>query len=610
MATESAPGSIDDARIRQGQPLVFPEEPMAAWLDEKVKEYRNMPAVYVKENGTYTTRSYQEVYDAAREIAGGLVELGLGPGDRLAIRSETRYEWSLVDLASIITGVVLVPVYPTFSPSQASYVIEDAGASVLITEEYPVDQQVSDAVDEVIEITDLPTGDLDNTPGLACEMDDVASLIYTSGTTGDPKGVQITHSNFRAQLAMLEEVIPKLDPGAKGTCFLPLSHAYQRLANYNLWNQGHAAVFMDVDTLLEDLQATEPEVFATVPRIYRRMYDGIQDEIAEMSGVKESLVRWSIDVAKDYGYAKEQGSVSSTLELKRRIADRLVYSKLRDQLGMKNVEFAITGAASLDAELLYFFWGMDVKLLEGYGATETTAGATFNRPDEFRAGTVGKPLPGTEVKLDTDGEVLIRGPHVMAGYWNLTEKTAETLVEDGTSESDGKWYRTGDIGEWDGEYLKIVDRKKRMAVLDTGKNVYPNPIETAIRRSEYIEETMVIAAGRKFVSALIQPNFNQLLGFADDNAIEYDESAISREDEEVTSVPEELIDHEAVIDLIDGEIKAGNEELADYETVKKFSLINRAFSVEAEELTPTLKKRRGTIESNFEDKIESMYSEE
>ncbi|MFP4626242.1 MAG: AMP-dependent synthetase/ligase [Natronomonas sp.] len=607
MAIETSAGESIESDVREGSPLDVPNEPLAQWLDDRVREYAELPAAHFRDNGRYVSVTYEELYDEARLVAGGLVSLGLEPGDRLAIRSGTRYEWSVVDLATLITGVALVPVYPTFSPSQASYVIEDAGADVLVSETVPVEDKIQAVVDEVIDVAELPTGDLEGTPGLDREMDDVASQLYTSGTTGDPKGVKLTHGNFRFQLAMLEEVVPQLDPGAKGTCFLPLSHAYQRLTNYNLWNQGHAPVFIDVDTLVEDLKATEPEMFATVPRVYRRMYDGVQDQLTEMSGVKESLLRWSIDVAKTYGKAKERNAVTPSLELKRRFADRMVYSKLREEFGMTNIEFAITGAASLDAEILYFFWGLGVDLLEGYGATETCAGATFNRPEEFRAGTVGKPLPGTAVKLDADGEVLIQGPHVMAGYWNLPEKTADTLIEG--SEDHGIWYRTGDIGEWDGEYLKIVDRKKRMAVMDTGKNVYPNPIETAIRRSEYVEETMVIADGRKFVSALVQPNFDQILAFADQEGIEYDESAVVHDDDGAMAVPRELIDHPDVHGLIKAEIESANDGLADYETVKQFVLIERALSVEKEELTPTLKKRRRTIESNFADRIESVYQD-
>ena len=603
MASDTAPGESAEQVVKRGPAATVPEEPLAGWFADRADQYGESPAVYVKEDGEYEAISFAELHEEARAVAGGLQDLGLEPGDRLAVQSETRYEWSLVDVACLLAGVVLVPVYPTFSGKKSAYIIEDAEAEVLVTDAKDVHREVANVTDEVLDIADLPRGQLDGNPGEGREIEDLATMIYTSGTTGDPKGVQLTHRNLRAEMAVLDETLPDFDPGQKGSCFLPLSHVYQRVMNYFLWDNGHAAVFMTPDTLVEDLKATEPHILGTVPRVYRRMYDGVQDQVAEMGTPKKNLVRWAMGVAEEYGRAIEDGGpgLSAGLRARHALADRLVFSTLREQLGLTNVEYAITGAASLDASLLHFFWGMGVSLLEVYGATETTGGATFNRMDSFRAGTVGKPLPETEIKLAADGEVLVRGPTVMAGYWNLPEETEASLT-------DG-WYHTGDVGEWDGDFLKIVDRKKHMQVMDTGKNVYADPIETVLRRQPHIAEALVEAEGRKFVSALLQPNFEALLTFADNQGIDYDDSQVERQDGEVVGVPADLVEQEAVQELFEGEIAAANKDLAEYETVKQFEVIARAFSVEREELTPTLKKRRTNIREHFADRLDAMYED-
>lgn len=589
--------------MKRGPSATVPKESLAEWFTDRVEAYGDRPAAYVKAGGEYEAVTFDALFEEARAVAGGLRDLGLDPGDRLAVQSETRYEWSVVDVACLLSGVALVPVYPTFSGSQSAYVVENAGAEMLVTETDDVHREVANVTETVLDIADLPRGELEALPGLDRQFEDLATIIYTSGTTGDPKGVELTHRNLRAEMFVLDETLPGFDPGKKGTCFLPLSHVYQRVMNYFLWDSGHAAVFMRPDTLVEDLKATEPHFLGTVPRVYRRMHDGIQDQAAEMNPPKRNLVRWAMGVAERYGRAIEDGGpgLSAGLRAKHALADRLVFSTLREQLGLANVEYAITGAASLDARLLHFFWGMDVPLLEVYGATETTGGVTFNRMDSFRAGTVGKPLPETEITLAADGEVLVRGPTVTPGYWKLPEATEESLT-------DG-WYHTGDVGEWDGDFLKIVDRKKHMQVMDTGKNIYSDPIETVLRRQPHVEEVLVEAEGRKFVSALVQPNFGALLAYADDRGIDYDADAVERRDDEVVGVPSTLVEHPDIQALFEDEIEAANDDLADYESVKRFAVISRAFSVEREELTPTLKKRRASIREHFADRLGDMYDE-
>ncbi|MFC7228911.1 long-chain fatty acid--CoA ligase [Salinirubellus salinus] len=602
--TEVTEGRASEEGVRVGDPIVVPEGPLCAWYLDRTERYADLPAAKFRDDGgEWTTRSYTELLEEAAEVAGGLLELA-DPGDRVAISAETRYEWSVVDMATVLARLVLVPVYPSFSPEQMAFVVEDAGAKVLIRES-EVPGEVTDVVDHVLDLEDLPRAefDVESAPGLDAADEDVHTLVYTSGTTGMPKGCELTHTNFLAEMEMAIVAMPEQPPGTIGTAFLPLNHIYQRMAHYSGMNQGFCSAYMDVKNLLEDFGEIRPNVVPSVPRVYRRMYDGIREAVSEEEGAKRRIAEWAMGVAIEYGEALERGNPGSVLRAKHALADRLVLSTFRERLGVDEIAYAITGAASIDAEVLYFFWGMGVPLLEGYGATETTAGLTFNRIDNFHPGTVGEPMPGTEVKLGPENEVLGRGPQIMKGYWNNPDATADALDEDG-------WYHTGDVGEWQDDHLKIVDRMKRLQVLDTGKNIYPAPIEDHLRSSQYVEEAMVVAEGRKYVTALVQPNFGALLKFADAEGIDYDERAVVRDEmDNVNAVPESLVEHPSVVELLDGEVAEANTHLADYERVKKTRLVPRAFSVEEDELTPTLKKRRRDIEANWEAEIESMYVE-
>jgi long-chain acyl-CoA synthetase len=617
MATETlhrrGSAEVPGDDVRTGPPLDVPAGPMARWYIDVVERHGSLPAAHVRDGDRFTTNSYDETFEEACAVAGGLLELA-EPGDRVAIRAETRYEWTVVDLACTLAGLVLVPVYPQFSPEQTAFVIEDAGTRVAVTEsELPLEAEA--VLEDVLDIEALPRAAFDPEEALGLEADDgdVHTLVYTSGTTGMPKGCEITHRNVLAQLAMAEAALPSLPPGSVGTAFLPLNHVYQRVATYSGMNQGFSAAYMTPADLVEELGMVRPNVVPSVPRLYRRMYDGLVDAVREESAPKRRIAEWAIDVAVEYGRALEGGaeSIPATLRAKHALADRLVLSTFRERLGLTEVAYAITGAASIDPEVLYFFWGMGVPLLEGYGATETTAGLTINRMDDFHPGTVGTPMPGMAVRLDTGtetpdggrvtGEVLAHGPGIMRGYWNDPEATDAAIDADG-------WYRTGDIGEWQGEYLRIVDRKKRLQVLDTGKNVYPAPIEDALRRSPDVAEALVVAEGRKYVAALLQPNLGAALETAREAGAEVEEAAVEYDERgEVIAVPRPVVEHPAVRERLEAAVEAANESLADYERVKRFGVIERALSVGGGELTPTLKKRRGTIEERYADRIEALY---
>ncbi|WP_276299720.1 AMP-dependent synthetase/ligase [Halorussus lipolyticus] len=577
------------------------DQTMAEWFTGVADEYADRTLALVRRETAsgfaFEERTFGDHYERAAGVASALLESGVEPGDRVGIRAGTCYEWSVVDIAAYLAGVVLVPVFPDFSPEQATYVIDDAGIDALFVAEDP-DPQVAEAVDAVYHLDDLPRGNPDDLPDPTSAPDDVATIIYTSGTTGDPKGCAITHRNLLAGTGMIATRLP-VEADDVGTCFLPLSHVFQRVGTYLFWSAGASVAYMHPDDIKGELCAVEPSVLITVPRVYRRIYDRLQNRIAGMSGAKRKLLEWADGVAHEYGAALSgDGTPGSVLRAKHALADRLVFSKLRAELGLTNVRHAITGAASIDADLLHFFWGMGVPLCEVYGATETTGPVAANYRDHFRAGTVGQPIGEGEVRLADDGEILYRGPNVMDRYWGNDEATDESLT-------DG-WYHTGDIGEFDDAgFLQIVDRKKRIAVLDTGKTIAPTRIESVLTRSRYVGDAMAIADGRKFVTALVQPNFEALADFAESEGIDADPTR----DEEGTpvAVPEELVQHEAVRNLYEREIEDANESLAKSETIGEFRLVSREFSVEKGELTPTLKKRQSEIEERFAEKISAMY---
>lgn len=488
---------------------------------------------------------------------------------------------------------------------QARYVLEDVGASVLVDEEGDVAPEVSDAVEAVFDIADLPETERESLPGTERGHRDISTVIYTSGTTGRPKGCKLTNRNLLATMEILDVNYDVPDWAEVGTAFLPLSHAYQRLGNYNAWNQGLGIAFMSLDTLAEELQMVEPSVVAAVPRLWERIHDKIRQQAEAEGGVKLRLFEWAYDVAVEYGRAtSDGGSAGPVLSAKHAVADRLVLSSIREKLGLQRVAFSNTGGASIDAELLYFYLGAGIPLLEGYGATEVTTPAAITGQDRIRPGTVGPPAPGVDIRIDDTGEIQVRGPNVFAGYWDNDAATERAM--------DGEWYRTGDVGSFDeAEFLEVEGRIDAVEVLDTGKNVRPETIEDALVRSQWVSGAIAIAQDRKFVSALLEPNYEALLEFADREGIDYDESAVERDDQdEVVAVPQELLESGAVKPLFVEAVADANEALSEYERVKGISILDRAFSVEREELTPTLKKRRGTIKDHFADRIETIYGDE
>ncbi|MDY6764265.1 MAG: long-chain fatty acid--CoA ligase, partial [Halobacteria archaeon] len=568
-------------------------------------------------------------------------DIGVDKGDRVAIFSDTRMEWAQTDLAILSAGGVVTTVYAGSSPQQVKYLLSDPGAIGVVAENEELLERVLLVEDDldldfIVVIDDINTEELERDDVYTLrqvhdrgaelydpqeheerlneiELDDMASLIYTSGTTGKPKGVQLTHWNFRSNVNQArkrfgprpdkkENGVPYIDETSRTLSFLPLAHVFERLAgHFFMFANGSCVAYAESpDTLREDLGKVKPTTMTSVPRVYEKMYNAIRSQ-ASGSGLKERIFKWSTGVGREYQKADSPGL---GLRFKHWLADRLVYSNVRDAIG-GNIDFLISGGGSLSADLCRLYHGMGIKILEGYGLTETSPIVSANPPEEPQIGTIGPPVVDIEVKLDKSvlrgdqdeftgdvGELLVKGPNVTSGYWNKPQETEEAFTDDG-------WFRTGDIVEiFDDGYIKFRERFKQILVLSTGKNVAPGPIEDSFSSSEIVEQCMVVGNDRKFVSALIVPNFENLRKRAEEAGVEIPDSR------------EEICEDENVISWIQEEVERVNQDFESYETIKKFRLVPEEFTEENDLLTPTLKKKRRNILERYRERVESMYPED
>jgi long-chain acyl-CoA synthetase len=592
-----------------------------AFLDT-VARHGDRPALRYKEGGTWKGITYAEYGKRVRALACGLVELGAAFGDRIALLSENRPEWVIADQGILMVGAATVPVYSTLTPKQTAYIVHDCGAKIAIVSTAKQLEKLWEVradlpqLKHVVVMSDFsqPAGDGPQVLrwadvlelGARCDekhaselksrihdigTDTLASIVYTSGTTGEPKGAMLTHGNFGSNMV---EACPLLGltPNDTSLSFLPLSHVFERIVNYAFIYGGACQQFAEsIDTVPANLQEVHPTVMASVPRLYEKIKARVLDKVAQDSSFKQGVFKWAMEVAKEYREAREAGKgVSFALALKHSLADRLVFSAIRERTG-GNLRACISGGAPLPADVGQFFDAIGIKVIEGYGLTETSPVICFNRLDDIKYGTVGKPIPGVEVKLAEDGELLCRGPNVMKGYYNLPEATAQAIDADG-------WFHTGDIAEIDADgRIKIVDRKKEILVMSNGKNVAPQPIENAIKGTNLVEQCMLIGDRRNYISALIVPNFEALKGFLKEHRLEN------------LSVEEQLANPQ-VVGLFKAEVDKACESFARYEQVKKFTLLPRQFDPAKNEMTPTLKVKRKVISENFAKEIEAMYASE
>ena len=611
-------------------------------------------------DGEYGALTYGEMRDIVRHLAAGFREVGIDRGDRVGIFADTRMEWGQADLALLAGGAVVTTVYTDSSASQVEYLLGDPGASAVVVENETLLErvlEVEDALDlETIVLVDEPEEAYDrddiHTLGAvhdrgeaafeeetyqawldATDPEDLASLIYTSGTTGKPKGVRLTHWNFRSNVHSVRKRAgprpsdpdcPSIGAHTTSISFLPLAHVFERLAGHFLMFGSGATVGYaeSTDTIVEDIGKIQPQSGASVPRVYERIFRSMREQ-ASGSPVKERIFEWSLGVAKQYQRAEDPGPL---LRLRHGIADRLVYSTVKERLG-GNVELFVSGGGSLSEDLCRIFNGMGLRIVEGYGLTETAPVVSVNAPEDIRPGTVGVALLGVDVAIDESegdresldlheadsavGELLIRGPNVTDGYWNQPEATAAAIVDDPFAEGDitvpervtadgsGEWFRTGDLVEMTPqEYLVIHDRLKEILVLDTGKNIAPQPIEDRFSTDERVEQLMVLGDNRKFVSALAVPDFEQLREWADE------------EDIDLPDDREAIVEDDRVNEWVADSIERVNENLEKAEKIKKFALVADEWTPENDLLTPSLKKRRRDILARYDEQVQKLYSED
>jgi long-chain acyl-CoA synthetase len=575
-------------------------------------------AMKVKKGDRWIDITVSELRDTVRWFSTGLRVLGVKPGDRVGLLSENRPEWAESDFAILALGAVTVPIYPTLLGWQIEYIVNDASAVALICsndEQLKKVQAIRGHCPSVHNIivcdppADLPYGVLtfdqvvkkgreeEEKSGRArfdelmrvATPDTLATLVYTSGTTGNPKGAMLTHGNIASNVAAASILYP-LGPEHTALSILPLSHILERMGDFFFFSKGVCIAYAEnVNKVADNLQEIRPDVFAAVPRLFEKMRTRIMDNVATQSGGKQKIFRWALGVAEQRLPFRVSGqSMPPGLALKSFLADKLVFKKILQRLGGR-VKIVLSGGAPLSAELASFFIGAGVEIYEGYGLTETSPVIAINLPDHRKIGTVGQVIPGVEVKIAPDGEILSRGPHIMKGYWNNPEATAQAIDPEG-------WFHTGDIGEVDSEgFLKITDRKKDIIINAYGKNIAPQPLEALLKSSPYIGTPVLIGDRRKYLSALIVPNFEKL---------ERDAAAMGVQAEN----REKFIENERVRSIIQDEIDRFNQNLDRQEKIRRFALLPRDFTIDEDEITPSLKVKRKVIDKKYKAIIDELYS--
>ena len=564
--------------------------------------------------------SSQELFERIRDVSLGLSSLGVGSGDRVAILSESRPEWVICDMAALLLGAATVPIYPTLNEGQVRYILADAGARVAIVSTKVQLEKVQAVrhllpdlgavvlLDEAAaskasvlglqEVAARGHAQMNSTWGTAKEFrerartvrpDQLATVIYTSGTTGEPKGVMLTHANLVSNLYAAEEVLD-LHSDDVALSFLPLSHGFERMASFLYLLTGTTMIFAEsFDTIGRDIGLVKPTMVTGVPRVYEKMQARILEKGQAAGGAKAALFRWAIGAGTRRAKADLRGKwVNPLTAVQAALADRLVFAKIRDGVGGR-LRIIVSGSAPLPSNVLEFFVGIGLPIIEGYGLTETAPILTVNPPKALRVGTVGKPVRDVEIRIAPDGEILARGANVMAGYYNKPEATADVLKNG--------WFHTGDIGVIDASgYLAITDRKKDLLVTSGGKKIAPQPIENTLKRSPLVAEAVLLGDRQRYATALIVPDFAVL----ERRLKELGRPASDRA---------QLVKRDDVQGLYDEIVDGLNRELSQYERIKRFALLPREFTIDSGELTPTLKVKRKVVEEKWREVIAGLYAE-
>ena len=575
---------------------------------------RSRHYVHYRSDGR-STFSTEDFFQQTAALAQALSDYGVGSGDRVMLASGNRPEWHIADLAILDTGAADVPVYGTLTPEQIAYQAQDSGARIAIVDDSEQMAKFLEVKDRcpnlelLIQIEDdgetgvtswddmLTAGSLrkaesnfwDRAKKIAPE--DLMTLIYTSGTTGEPKGVMLTHDNLIQNVLYSADRIPvtRQDLALE---FLPLCHVLERMIGYiYMWRSTFRA-YCSVHEVGDLVASIRPTLFAGVPRFYEKVQQKIMMKVAGASSTKRSLFLWALDVGREVSRRQIVGApIGAFLEARHKLADKLVLSKVREGLGGR-LRYAISGGAELPMHVNEFFHSLGLNIMEGYGLTETSPVIAVNGagPGELRLGTVGQPLKNLNLKIAGDGELCVRGPSVMEGYWNKPKETAEVFDEEG-------YFHTGDIADIDdGGFVLIVDRKKDLIVTAGGKNVAPQPIESHIKKSTFIESVVLIGDRKPYVVVLISPSVEEVERWAAEHQLETNDFA-------------SLIAHPEIQQLFEDAMEKANASLARYEQIKKFHVLTEVLSIESGHLTPTLKVKRRLVEKDFAELIESMYSE-
>jgi long-chain acyl-CoA synthetase len=587
-----------------------------------VDQHANRVVLSAKQNAkTYNVRySYREMADAIRHVAATLLDMGVQAGDRTAIASNNRPEWAIFDLATFAVGAADTPLYPTLTPAQMAYILNDCGAKVLCVSNEAMLEKILEVEDQLPKLEHVICCDLtSHRPKRvkfwtwydvvrdgqkrqselaepldarlnALKADDLATIIYTSGTTGEPKGAMLTHGNLlfntQAGLAVSDMTVDDVE-----LSFLPLCHIFERGIFYAMLAVGARIAYAEsIDTVPDNLREVEPTIVPSVPRLFEKTHARIVDRVEKQSPTAQKLFHWAMALGRKVQALKASGQPVPGLMAWQynNVAKKVVFKGIYERLGGR-IRYFISGGAPLRRDIGEFFQACDLTLLEGYGLTETSPLISINRPGRVRFGTVGNIVDGVECKIAEDGEIVCRGPNVMKGYFNKQKETAEAIDPEG-------WFHTGDIGKLEEGYLVITDRKKELLVLSNGKKTAPQPVENELKASPYVEQAVLLGDNRNFVAALLVPSTDAVKRWATQHGIPL-------------PAREEWKNHEGIRRLLSEAVDKVNANLAHFEQIKQFAMLDRELTQDQDELTPTLKLKRRAVNEHFADVIDKLYAQ-
>ena len=570
------------------------------------KNYKKVDSLASKVDGKWVKISTDEFIDMGRKMSLAFLKMGLKPGDKIAIISNNRSEWHITDLGITQMGGISVPIYPTITEDDYAYIMNDASIKCCFVSDEDLFQKVTNIKEQVPTLENLftfnqvpnarnwkevldmdPTGDFSAVQSImdSIKTEDLATLIYTSGTTGRPKGVMLSHRNLVTNSLSSRKRLP-CDHNSTALSFLPLCHVYERMVAYMYIYVGVSIYYAEsMETIGDDLRGVKPQIFTAVPRLLEKVYDKIMAKGMELTGIKRGLFFWAVGLAQRY----EIGGNNPIYNFQLKLANKIIFSKWREALGGNAIAVA-SGAAALQPRLAQIFLAAQIPIMEGYGLTETSPVISVNCEENngVRIGTVGRPLDDVTVKIAEDGEILVKGPNLMMGYYNKPDATKEVFTADG-------FFKTGDIGELSADnFLKITGRKKETFKTSGGKYIAPQVIENKMKESSFIEQLMVVGEAEKHPSAVIQPSFDFLQDYCKRKNIPFTDH-------------KSIVENPIIIERVQKEVDHYNESFARFEQVKRFILVPDLWSIDTGEMTPTMKIKRAVVKAKYLDQIEALY---